>query len=262
MKKSFIILISVLLVISAIIYTGCSSKKAATEPEEATATATQIPAGPSSTPTSTNTPSAVVTPTVIDDFEDGEVNTSKLGSSWTTSADTYGSSITKTAVNELGQTGSYCMRIDANVVNNSGQANWAWTSCAVDVTPSGGTVDFNALTANGYKGIRIKYKGQLGTGSSGVAFLVQLVSNAITDYSKFRYPITAPSANWVTIDIPFKIGTGGFQRPNWGQDSTIDEATFYSQIKAIEFSISDFTSGQAGFANYDNHWWIDDITYY
>jgi len=262
MKKSFIILISVLLVISAIIYTGCSSKKAATEPEEATATATQIPAGPSSTPTSTNTPSAVVTPTVIDDFEDGEVNTSKLGSSWTTSADTYGSSITKTAVNELGQTGSYCMRIDADVVNSNTYSAWAWTSCAVDVTPtSGGTVDFNALTTNGYQGIRIKYKGQLGTGSTGVSFFVQLASNAVSDYSKFLYQITAPSANWVTINIPFKLGTGGFQRPDWGQAQSIDEATFYSQIRTIEFAISD-TSGQAGFENRGNHWWIDDVTYY
>lgn len=257
MKKSFLIMLSVLLIISAVVYMGCSSKKAATEPEEATATQVQT-----ATPTATNIPAVSVTPTVVDDFEDGDVNQSLLGGSWVVSVDTFGSSMTKTAVNETGQTGNYCMLIEADVYNGSGSGNWAWTSCAVDVSPNAGPVDFNELTKNGYTGLRIKYKGQLGTGSSGVAFLVQLVSNATTDFSKFRYVITAPSSNWVTINIPFKLNTGGFVRPGWGQAATIDEGEFYSEVRAIEFSISDYTSGQVGFENRGNKWWIDDITFY
>ncbi len=240
---------------------GCSSKKAATEPEEeATATPTTGTANTSTfTPTNNTT---AVTPIVFDNYEDGDVDDTLIGGSWIVTYDTFGSSMTKTAVNEAGQTGNFCMRLDADVYNGSGASNWAWTSCAADVTPSAQPVDFNVLTTNGYTGLRIKYKGLFGIGSTGVAFLVQLVSNATTDFSKFRYVITAPSSTWTTIDIPFKLGQGGFTRPNWGQASTISEADYYAQIRAIEFSISDYTSGAAGFENRGNQWWIDDVTYY
>lgn len=260
MKKGMIFIMAVIMLMAGFIYIGCSSKKAATEPEEATNT--PVPAGPTNTPTNTATNTIAVTPIVFDNFEDGDADDTLVGGSWIVTYDTYGSSMIKSAVNESGQTGNYCMKLEADVKNTNTYGAWAWTSCAADVTPSAQAVDFNMLTSNGYTGLRIKYKGNLGTGSSGVAFLVQLVSNATTDFSKFRYAITAPSSTWTTINIPFKLGQGGFTRPNWGQAVTIPEADYYAQIRAIEFSIADFTSGAAGFQNTGNVWWIDDVTIY
>jgi len=254
MKKITVFLICILIIIAGITI-GCKSKKSATTPEEVpTATFTQQP-----TSTPTDTPTSVVSPIVIDTFEqdtaDQAPGPNNLGGAWTASADSYGSSITMTVKTGTGGNGNNALEIKATVNDNNGVGTWPWTSCATDLSPTAGFIDLNQYISQGYTGIRLYTKGQYGTNPTGIWFIVQLVGNT-SDSSKFRY-VWTPTADWTTLSIPFT----SFTAPPWGEAMTMTLQEYLTNVRSIEFSISAGTQS-TGNNSVDNLWYIDDLEMY
>jgi len=287
MKRFLVFIIITGFIIGMVI--ACSSRKVVTVPLEPTATSTQqatetptdtqqatstftftqqatetptdtqqATATPTATPTDTQQVTPTDTPTsanMIDTFEQDTPGgppdqRNNWGGLWTASCDTYGSSIAITVLTGTGGHGNNALEIKATVNDNNGAGTWPWTSCATDLNSSGGYIDLNS-----YTGIRLYTKGQYGTGTSGIWFLIQLVGNT-TDYSKYKYQWT-PTANWTTLDVPFS----SFTPPSWGQAATMTLTQYLSQVRAIEFAISAGVQS-TGNNSVDNLWYIDDLEIY
>jgi hypothetical protein len=251
MKKWILFFVIATFVLSLVsVSTGCKKKSAVAPVDVATATVT-------------STPSPQATKELMDDFEDADTDMvfwqNLRGGSMVPSADAFGSAISVTADNSGGQSGLYCMKITANLVGLDGQtpAQWAWTSNAMDISHTAGGVDFTVPPYSTYTGIRLKMKGSLGTGTGADTwFLIQWPSTQQLNDVKYRTQ-WIPTASWTTVSIPFST----FTVAGWAQGgaSDVPRATYFTGIRALEFSIA---AGALPVNTTGATWFIDDIAFY
>lgn len=240
MKKAFILTVAFILIIAGVIYTGCSSKKAATEPEEATVT--PVPSGPTATPINTAINTVAITPTVLDNFNDNDLNTPH-GTSWDTWADPQGSSVQIGTAAPGANSTAYCLTTTANIDGSSTQ----WPSVSVSTLyPTGNQ---NGVTS----GIRFYYK--TANIASNMILLFELLNTNCSDGSSWRYTVPQ-SSTWTQINIPWT----SLQKPTWGTGASIpDLATYLQNIGGIAFAVS---AGQANASATNQQWDIDEIELY
>ncbi|MBP7791744.1 MAG: CIA30 family protein [Candidatus Goldbacteria bacterium] len=186
---------------------------------------------------------------VLDDFEDGEFTVNNQGGGWYEFADPTTSSVTRTVISGDVPSGggTYSGRISGNVIGASG--SWASIGCGTNLNSGANPVDLNLST-----GIRLYMKGNYGTGTN-VAFMVQIVSANVTDYSYWNFAWTQQT-NWTYVTIPWT----SFGSPGWGQGNGMTLTQVLSRVQAIQFSIADTTGGAVN--NTGNNWYIDSIEIY
>jgi len=261
MRKWSAILVTAVLVFCLVSMSVGCKKKAVTGPS---GTATTI------APSATNTPA--VAPTMVDDFEADAVSSAPgpnlLGGVWDApTKDGYGTTQASVVANTAGQNGAKSLHLTTDLISPAHTPiNWAWSSFATNVsTVAGMAVDFNALTLTGYRGIKIKAKMNMGTGSGG-GFIVALCSTQQIGDVKYRFMIQTPPTSWTTITMPFtaagSTAYNNFIPPTWAT-AGVDYKTkdvYFTGITKIEFQISDIGSGTINETGMT--WDIDDITLY
>lgn len=199
------------------------------------------------TPTFTSTPTMQPTTTdtmAIDNNEDNSVTYNQRGGTWGEWASVESSANLSSLAGGANGT-SYAMLFSGNITGHGWPASVVSTFLRADSS----TVDLRSMT-----GLEFYQKGN-GCSGTSVVYLVQLMTDNITDASYWRAFVTIP-AGWTKVQLPW----AAFEAAPWGMGASMTRDEVLQHVTGVVWAVGDNTGAAASCTGFN--WYLDEIQLY